>query len=79
MHRANIKGTLKLSYRIMTYILSQQERDQNLLVFQYPCPNIFFLRHKYAMKGFYKEFVVQPSFVGISQIIKIGGTFKTNI
>ena len=48
-------------------------------VFPYPCPNKRFLHHKYANKGFYKEFALQRSFVVILWIDEVGGTCKMNI
>ena len=47
--------------------------------FLYLCPNIYFLHHKYAKKGFYKEFALLRSFVAILWIIEVGGTCKMNI
>ena len=42
-------------------------------------PNKCFLHHKYANKGFYKEFVLQRSFVVILWINELDGTCKKNI
>ena len=43
-----------------------------LPVFPYPCPYKCFLHHKYANKGFYKEFALQSSFVVIFEWLKLG-------
>ena len=59
--------------------MSIQESDQILLVFPYQCPNQFVLCHKYAMKGFNKEFALQGSFVAILWLNEVNGTCKTNI
>ena len=56
--------------------MSLQESDKNFLIFQYHCQNKFFLHHKYAMKGLYKEFALQGSSVDILWINEVGGTCK---
>ena len=49
----------------MTTILSHQESDHIFPVLQYHCQKNKSLTHKYVMKGFYKEFYLQVSFVVI--------------
>ena len=40
------------------------------LLYSYFCTNKFVLHHKYAMKGFYKEFILQGLSVSIFKSIK---------
>ena len=42
--------------RIMVCILSLQESDRISLAIAIFCPNEFFIKHKYTLKGSYREF-----------------------
>ena len=67
-------------WRNMVDFLSLQECDQIFLVFPYHCPNKFLLHHTYAMKGPYKMFALQGSFVAIlltnEAVVLVRQTFR---
>ena len=81
--RAIIKGTLQLSSHIYigSWLACYHFRKviKAFWFFHITVQIKLSLNHKYAMKGLYKEFALQGSFVDILSVIEVSGTCKTRI